>query len=202
MKKSILHITLTILVAAVLTVLLPSTSSAEETESIDDVLTAFDIALDTEDWDAIEDMIHPEYGLVVAGVFIERDEFSDLIHDRSSRPMELRRDSDTVTRSMSFEDLFWSDTGVLTRLTDATLTHYRELERDEITSEDAWSAWEHGEFEAAVVSLESDRFALYIPPVTADASNVTDLLDAVLFVEVDGSWYLTAIAPHDRDGLE
>ncbi len=171
---------------------------ADGAESLDDALAALDNALANDDLIAIESLINAEAGITIAGAFIEKDDFTDRVHDRTPRSLSLRSENSIVTRELSFEELLWGEDGVFTRLGDATLTHYAEVDRDELLLEETWTPWEHGEFEVATVSFDDSHIGLFVPPSWADASNVISLLDAVLFIELEGSWYISAIAPHER----
>ena len=167
--------------------LLAGPSYAGGAESFDDAVSVLNVAVENDDMDAIVSLLHEEIGLDVAGNVIQAESFPDSIYDPSDRDFVFVTRDGTTVHEMSFEDFFRGNEseGVFTRIDEVNLTHYIEIDRDELFDDATMALWEHGELECAVVNRDEGFRHLYIFP---------DLTYRLSFEEIDGFWYLTRIS--------
>jgi hypothetical protein len=173
------------LVYALMALFLALPAWAGGAESFEDAVEVLDVAVRNNDLDAIGSLLHEDLGLEVAGQIISTGTFSDLMRDTSMREFTCITEDGITSYESNFKDLLWGDEGVFTGIDEVDLTHFLEIERDDLFDEATMALWEHGELECAVVDQGEGWMHLYIFP---------DLKYRLSFEEIDGNWYFIQVA--------
>jgi len=176
---------ITVIIISVILCMISSPALAGGAETIEDALSVVDIALETEDYDALDSIINPDYGLNVGGYVIYPNELEGIVNDETERDFEFVTADGIELAETSFAYFLWGDNGAFTEMNNVTMAHFMEIDRDELPDDSTMEMWEHGEFEVAVVEDDENTVHVYIFP---------DLLYRVTFQSIDELWHITAIA--------